>query len=177
MLLDDDTVSDNHKKQRILSSLHSPAADLARSMGDIPPCELFASLEGLYGITCNGVTLLQEFFTLHMEPSEAASDYLQRLSVKLGSVQCKGRVLSSQANETILTHFNDDRICHVLHVKFDHQSPPTLHELIREVKRVEKNFSRRQRKDAPPARPGVYHQSHQVEDNIGLKQLREEVSK
>ena len=183
VLLDDDTVSNKHKKQRMLSSLHSLAVDLARSMGDIPPRQLFASLEGLYGTTCNGVKLLQEFFTLHIEPHEAASDYLQCLSVKLGSVQRKGGVQSSQVNETILTHFkatcNDDRICHVLHVEFDNLSPPTLHELMREVKRVEEDFARRQRRDAPPARPPprVYHQSHRVEDNSGLKQLREEVSK
>ena len=79
---------------------------------------------------------------------------------------------------------------------------------MREVKRVEEDFARRQRRDAPPARPSprvyhqpdhhpgcttsqtttqgvpparppprVYHQSHRVEDNSGLKQLREEVSR
>ena len=53
------------------------------------------------------------------------------------------------------------------------------HELIREVKPVEEDYARRQGRDAPPARPPprVYHQSHRVEDNSGLKQLREEVSK
>ena len=48
---------------------------------------------------------------------------------------------------------------------------------MREVKRVKEDFARRKRKDTLPARPKVYQQSHRVEDNSGLKQLRDEVSK
>ena len=185
ILLDDDSLSEKSKRQRILSSLHSPAADLARSMGDISSRELFARLEGLYGSTSNGVKLLQQFFSFHMEPTESASDYLQRLSVKLGSVQRKGGIQADQVDETILTHFKstctDDRICHVVHVKFDSRSPPSLQELMREGKSVEEDFSRKStnRRDQQVPRQKISHHVQNVaatnEVDGSIRQLRDEM--
>ena len=47
MMLEDDSVSEISKRQKILGRLHSPALDVAHNMGDISAAMIFKGLEGL----------------------------------------------------------------------------------------------------------------------------------
>ena len=77
MVIEDEGMSDRSKKQKLLSSLHSPALDLARSLGDVSAKDLFNHLEELYGSTANSVRLLHEFFKMQPGQNEKPPDYLQ----------------------------------------------------------------------------------------------------
>ena len=140
LLLGDDSVSDKNKRQRILSSLHSPALDLAIGMGNLSAAEIHDGLKDLYGSSANGVRLLQDFFTLRMKPGENATDYLQRLAVQMSRVVKKGGVSLSQENETVFTHFKstceNDKLRQIMHVKYNSMNIPTVHDLIKEVRAV-----------------------------------------
>ena len=149
LLLEDNSVSDHYKRQRLLSSLHTPAIDLARSLGDVSSRVLFEHMESLYGSTSNGVRLLHDFFQLRPGQTEN-TDYLQRLGVMINKVVKKGGMQESQIEETLLTHFKstcgDERLSSVLHVKYDNLCPPKFQDLMREVKRIEE-LNACQRKD------------------------------
>ena len=140
LMMEDESVSSRAKRQKILSSLHTPALDLARGMGDISAEEMFKRLEELYGTATTGSKLLHEFFKMQCGMNEKPADYLQRLSIKIQQVVKKGALRDEQVDETILTHFKatclDDRICNVIHVKYDSLKPPTFQDLMREVKRT-----------------------------------------
>ena len=144
IMLEDENISERSKRQKLLGSLHSQALDLARSMGDISPANIFKGLEDLYGSSANGVKLLQEFFKATMSQTETATQYLQRLSIQLRKVIKKGGLRPDQEDESILTHFKstcrDDKICQILHVKYSSTLPPSIHELMKEVKKVEEDF-------------------------------------
>ena len=150
LLLEDNSVSDHYKRQRLLSSLHTPAIDLARSLGDVSSRVLFEHMESLYGSTSNGVRLLHDFFLLRPGQTEKNTDYLQRLGVMINKVVKKGGMQESQIEETLLTHFKstcgDERLSSVLHVKYDNLCPPKFQDLMREVKRIEE-LNTCQRKD------------------------------
>ena len=150
LLLEDNSVSDHYKRQRLLSSLHTPAIDLARSLGDVSSRVLFEHMESLYGSTSNGVRLLHDFFQLRPGQTEKNTDYLQRLGVMINKVVKKGGMQESQIEETLLTHFKstcgDERLSSVLHVKYDNLCPPKFQDLMREVKRIEE-LNACQRKD------------------------------
>ena len=150
LLLEDNSVSDHYKRQRLLSSLHTPAIDLARSLGDVSSRVLFEHMESLYGSTSNGVRLLHDFFQLRPGQTEKNTDYLQRLGVMINKVVKKGGMQESQIEETLLTHFKstcgDERLSSVLHVKYDNLCPPKFQDLMREVKRIEE-LNNCQRKD------------------------------
>ena len=150
LLLEDNSVSDHCKRQRLLSSLHTPAIDLARSLGDVSSRVLFEHMESLYGSTSNGVRLLHDFFQLRPGQTEKNTDYLQRLGVMINKVVKKGGMQESQIEETLLTHFKstcgDERLSNVLHVKYDNLRPPKFQDLMREVKRIEE-LNTCQRKD------------------------------
>ena len=150
LLLEDNSVSDHYKRQRLLSSLHTPAIDLARSLGDVSSRVLFEHMESLYGSTSNGVRLLHDFFQLRPGQTEKNTDYLQRLGVMINKVVKKGGMQESQIEETLLTHFKstcgDERLSSVLHVKYDNLRPPKFQDLMREVKRIEE-LNACQRKD------------------------------
>ena len=150
LLLEDNSVSDHYKRQRLLSSLHTPAIDLARSLGDVSSRVLFEHMESLYGSTSNGVRLLHDFFQLRPGQTEKNTDYLQRLGVMINKVVKKGGMQESQIEETLLTHFKstcgDERLSNVLHVKYDNLHPPKFQDLMREVKRIEE-LNTCQRKD------------------------------
>ena len=150
LLLEDNSVSDHYKRQRLLSSLHTPAIDLARSLGDVSSRVLFEHMESLYGSTSNGVRLLHDFFQLRPGQTEKNTDYLQRLGVMINKVVKKGGMQESQIEETLLTHFKstcgDERLSSVLHVKYDNLCPPKFQDLMREVKRIEE-LNTCQRKD------------------------------
>ena len=185
MVLEDDAISERGKRQKILNSLNSPAVDIARGMGDIAAHRLYQRLERMYGSTCNGVRLLQEFFRLHMEPTESATDYIQRLSVKLSAVVRKNGISEEQVDETILTHFkstcNDEKISNILHIKYDTSHPPTLQELMREVKMADEELNARfsKRRDPPTQRPRITHHMQgartEAKDPDGISVLREEM--
>ena len=150
LLLEDNSVSDHSKRQRLLSSLHTPAIDLARSLGDVSSRVLFEHMESLYGSISNGVRLLHDFFQLRPGQTEKNTDYLQRLGVMINKVVKKGGMQESQIEETLLTHFKstcgDERLSNVLHVKYDNLCPPKFQDLMREVKRIEE-LNTCQRKD------------------------------
>ena len=140
LLLENNSVSDHYTRQRLLRSLHTPAIDLARSLGDVSSRVLFEHMESLYGSTSNGVSLLHDFFQLRPSQTEN-TDYLQRLGVMVNKVVKKGGMQESQIEETLLTHFKstcgDERLSSVLHVKYDKLCPPKFQDLMREVKRIE----------------------------------------
>ena len=179
LVLEDDSSSDRYKKQKLLSSLHTPALDLARSLGDVSAQDLFKHLEGLYGSTTNGVKLLHEFFKMQPGQGEKSTDFLQRLGVKLNKVAKKGAIQESQVNETLLTHFKatcaDDRLSSVLHVKFDHSKPPTFQDLMREVKRIEE-LNITQRRDLSRCKTSQSHTSQvlpQAAVDPTIRQMRD----
>ena len=63
LVVEDDSLSEQGKRQKVLGSLHSSALDLARSLGpNATAQEICQIMERMYGSTANGVQLLHEFF-------------------------------------------------------------------------------------------------------------------
>ena len=121
-----------------------------------------------------------------MEPTESATDDIQRLSVKLSAVVRKNGISEEQVDETILTHFkstwNDEKISNIVHIKYDTSNPPTLQELMREVKMADEELNARfsKRKDPPTQRPRITRHMQgartEAKDPDGISALREEMS-
>lgn len=167
LVLDDDSLSDKHKRQKILGSLHTPALDIARSLEETSAENLFKHLEELYGSTTNGPKLLHDFFRTTRGSQERLSDYLQRISVKLSKAAKKGAINEDQVNETLVTHFKstcaNERLTNVLHVKYDQRNPPSFQELMKEVNRIEE-LNNTQKVESIRPRMGAQARSHVVEE-------------
>ena len=182
LVLEDDTLSDKGKRQKILNSLNVPALDLARSLGvEASAKDIVGHLNELYGSVANGVRLLHEYFGMKREPSERLTDYLQRLAIKVQKVVKRGGLKEEQVNETLLTHFksscNDERISQILHIKY-YDTFPSLKELIKEVKRVEEDFRQPIKKETasqkvnirsqavPPTEPNLQERLEKLEGQM-----------
>ena len=145
IMFEDEASSERSKRQKLLNSLHCPALDLARTLGDLPAADIFRGLEDYFGSSVNGVKLLQEFFKSTMSSTETSTQYLQRLSIQLKKVVKRGGLRPDQEDESILTHFKstcrDDKVRQILHVKYGSLAEsPSIHDLIKEVKKVEEDF-------------------------------------
>ena len=174
LVMEDKSCTDYFKRQKILSSLHTPALDLARSLGEVSASELYKHLVGLYGSTANGVKLLHDFFKMSPGQHERPTDFLQRLGVKLNHVVKKGGMQASQIDETLLTHFKamcqDERLTNVLHVKFEVSKPPSFQELMKEVKRIEELGSTHKREVSRPKNTQAF--THTATDPVFKMQER-----
>ena len=141
-LLQDDHMSEVVKKQKLMSSLRSPALDLVKGMGEISSAEICKQLEDMYGCSSSGAKLLQEFFQMKRAVSESAADYLQRLSMHMSKVSKKGG-LTDNIDETLLAHFistcGSEHLRQTLHVKYE-SGAPSQHNLLKEVRKAEEVF-------------------------------------
>ena len=173
LVFEDDSISDRHKRQKVLSSLHPPALDIARGVSELSASSLLEYLEELYGSSTDGSKLLHDFFRMTRGTQERLGDYLQRLSVNLSKASQKGAINRDQVDETLATHFKstcaNERLTNVLHVKYDQAKPPSFQELMKEVKRIEE-LSSGQRTNIPKARPAT-HSYSQVVENPTLEKL------
>ena len=151
LMLEDEGLSQRAKRQKLLGTLRSLALDIARGMGDISIYALFKNLGELYAPSTSCVRILQDFFRMTLKPGEGLIDYLQRLSVTLDKVVKRGGLQSDLVDDTLLSHFKttcaDDRVAHVLHVRFGAGTPPSLQQIVREVRRTEEDFA-----SVPPKR-------------------------
>lgn len=143
LILEDEAVTERGKRQRLLASLHSPALEIARGLGEaLSASELFAGLRKFYENTANGAVLLQQFFSMSQKSGESPSEYLVRLQLKMDDVVEKRGLQAAQVNETRLTHFrsscSNDTLANLLQIKYGStQDSPSFTELMMEVKRVE----------------------------------------
>ena len=184
LVVEDDSLSEKGKRQKILGSLHSPALDLARSLGsDVTAREICEHMEKMYGSTANGVQLLHEFFKMSREPTERATDYLQRLYIKICKVAKKGGIRQSHVDETLITHFKttckDEQVAQVLHIKFDTENLPNFELFMRTVKKVEEEFgdSSKKKDEKPKARLNMQQQSSEGENLADrLSKLEKQIS-
>ena len=87
------------RRGRNVRSLHSPALDIERGMGDISIYAHFENLGELYAPSTSGVRLLQDFFRMIRKPGESLIDQLQRLSVTLDKVVKRGGLQTHLVNE------------------------------------------------------------------------------
>ena len=173
LMLEDDSLTLRAKRQKLLGSLHSPALDIARGMGDASVYALYKYLEEFYATSTNGVKLLQDFFKAQMELNESTTDYLQRLSLKLDKVVKRGGLESEKVNATLFTHFKstclNERVSQTIHVKFSMANPPTLHELIKEVRTTEEDYA------FTPVKQKARSQSHNVDSPSEISELKGEI--
>lgn len=185
LVLEDTSLSDKGKKQKLFSSLHAPALDLARSLDrDATAQEVIDYLTELYGSAANGVRLLHEFFRMQKDSHENLGEYLQRLAIKAQKVVKRGGLKIDQVDETILTHFKatclDEKVSQILHMKYD-TCPPTLTDLMKDLKRIEEDFKPSKKEPAQKAKIHVQSvESEGVEDRLTkieaqLKEFTEKV--
>ncbi|KAK6180297.1 hypothetical protein SNE40_012481 [Patella caerulea] len=141
LILEDTSLPEKAKRQKLLQSLVCPAHDLIKTLGNISSKEILDECTDLYGPASNGVKLFQEFFSSRREATETASQYLRRLGVKIGQVKRCGGLQEGQINETVFNHFISSCECDVLKQfllsRFSGDDTPTLHNLIKVVRRAE----------------------------------------
>ena len=175
LILEDEHLSMKGKRRKLLGSLHAPALDLARGLGDITAIELFREMEKLYGYTSNGIRLLQDLFKMEKKASETATEYLQRLGVQMGKVEKRKGLRPDQVNETLVAHFvascADERIAQMVHLKYDKGPSPSLPELMKEVRLIEDTFESFHKGQTPNGR-ARQHSQQVLESPDGFEQLQ-----
>ena len=147
LMIEDDSLSVTAKRQLLITSLHSPALDLARGMGQIPAEDILKQFTEMYASTRCGTSLLREFFDMSLNDGESLTDYLQRLRVKMNKVIEKGSLNSSQVDKTITLHFRgtceDEYVKSYLLVKYGDEFP-SIQELMKVVRSIEEMNSDRE---------------------------------
>ena len=144
LVLEDPTLSVLGKRQRLLGSLHSPALDMALTLGERSTAvELFAYIRRLYQDSSDGMASLKEFFSLTPTSIEKPSEYLIRLELALQKVRSRGGIRSEDINSTRLHQFRstsrNQNVYNLLNARFPKGTSPTLPDLIDAVKEVERD--------------------------------------
>lgn len=105
-LLNELSLSESHKMQKILDSLLPPASDVIKHVSpNAPASECLRLLESVYGSVEDGDELLAKFINTLQDPGEKSSAYLHRLYVLLCTTIRRGGIAESERDRYLLKQF------------------------------------------------------------------------
>ncbi|XP_064600105.1 uncharacterized protein LOC135466512 [Liolophura sinensis] len=144
IIQDDQTLTASSKRQRLMSSLLSPALDMVLGLGENKqPDEMISYLRRLYRGKKDDVLTWKQFFSLTPTPSELPSEYLIRLEVELQKLRLSKPMSQTEVDQTRLTQFRttnrNPNVYSILNARFQTGASPSLPELMDAVRDVEKD--------------------------------------
>ena len=118
-LLSDTSLTEEVKKLTMLESLSRPAIDVIRSISSTSTAQqCMEMLTNMYGQVQDGHDLLVDFLVTYQEPKESASEYINRLYLKIVQVADKGGVTVAALPTQLLRQFvrgcHDEPLVHKL---------------------------------------------------------------
>ena len=141
-MLADQTMTEEIKKLTMLESLLRPALDVIRSISvstDAAGC--LTMLRNMYGQVQDGHDLLVDFLVTYQEGKETASEYVNRLYIKLISVAEKGGIAVGEVSTYLLRQFirgcQDDTMVQKLHLEEKEDNPPEFGNLLLSIRKEE----------------------------------------
>ena len=146
-VINDSSLSEAQQRRMLLDSLHTPALNVAFSIGaQAPPSDYLHELDKAYGNVTGGEELYIQFLETHQDSGEKASDYLRRLQTLLQEVVENKGVAKQNGDSQLLKQFLrgcwEDSMITTLHLKEQlndpSQSTPTFSELLFKIRNYEK---------------------------------------
>lgn len=152
--------SNREKCTRIVESLKGPALDIIQAVRlnnmDADALEYLRALENAFGTPESGEDLYFAFRSMHQQPGEKLSDFLQRLERALRKVLQRGGISSEctdQARVEQLVRGSSESDLTLVHLRLRErrEKPPTFLQLLNEI-REEEEYEASQRKLNPSVR-------------------------
>lgn len=140
LMFDDDSLSVDVQRRKILESLLPPASDVVRQLGtSAHPRHYVQLLNSAYGLVEDGEEVFARFLNTNQNTGEKPSDYLQRLQSLLCTAVRRGGVKQANADRHLLKQFKRGCWDHslVLQLEFKNETPPNFAELLLQVRTEE----------------------------------------
>lgn len=140
LMFNDDSLSVDAQRRRILESLLPPASDVVRQLGtSAHPRQYMQLLESAYGLVEDGEEVFARFLSTNQNPGEKSSDYLQRLQSLLCTAVKRGGVKRVNTDRHLLKQFKRGCWDHslVLQLELKNETPPNFAELLLQVRTEE----------------------------------------
>ena len=166
-LLKDISISDTEKRSRVTESLVPPALDVwaigeGSSADDYLDC-----LSKAYGSTADGDELLTTFRCEYQNEGKKVSEYLLRLHTMLTRVMEADGAKASSGSKLLCSQFQrgclyNDPLLHTLQLQTRRADPPSMLELLREVRTAETQLEEKLGRRTPkksPSKVSVMEQS------------------
>lgn len=169
------------KRNIVIGSLASPAANLARSIPNADVTSLLKVLKSAYGKIADGHELLMKFFDLFQKDDEIPSRYLQRLQLLLRRIVDSGEVSPADEFKTLVRQFcrgcRDDHMLHEmdLMVPFKQLDYKDFADLFCALSEEEDRIRDKERRFTDPSRKQTVGKSQQLQQNE-MAQLVEKVN-
>lgn len=169
-------LDDEEKMALIHNSLSHPALDLAQTALDTgSPQAVLKLLEKAYGNVQDPRDLLNEFNATTMNGKESASEYLNRLHLKLEELKDKSVVTVSEGPTVLLRQFNygciDENIILRLRLEEKESNPPDYGSLLLALRKEEAKRTKRSLVQKHARSQGITQRSDEDE----VSKLRREV--
>lgn len=140
LMFNDDSLSVDVQRRKILESLLPPASDVVRQLGtSAHPRHYVQLLDSAYGLVEDGEEVFARFLNTNQNPGEKASDYLQRLQSLLCTAVKRGGAKQVNADRHLLKQFKRGCWDHslVLQLELKNETPPNFAELLLQVRTEE----------------------------------------
>lgn len=140
LMFNDDSVSVDVQRRKILESLLPPASDVVRQLGtSAHPRHYVQLLDSAYGLVEDGEEVFARFLNTNQNPGEKASEYLQRLQSLLCTAVKRGGANQVNADRHLLKQFKRGCWDHslVLQLELKNETPPNFAELLLQVRTEE----------------------------------------
>lgn len=140
LMFNDDSLSVDVQRRKVLESLLPPASDVVRQLGtSAHPRHYVQLLDSAYGLVEDGEEVFARFLNTNQNPGEKASDYLQRLRSVLCTAVKRGGANQVNADRHLLKQFKHGCWDHslVLQLELKNEIPPNFAELLLQVRTEE----------------------------------------
>uniref|UniRef100_A0A3B5B306 CCHC-type domain-containing protein n=1 Tax=Stegastes partitus TaxID=144197 RepID=A0A3B5B306_9TELE len=140
LMFNDDSLSVDVQRRKIVESLLPPASDVVRQLGtSAHPRQYVQLLDSAYGLVEDGEEVFAKFLNTYQNAGEKASDYLQRLQSLLCTAVKRGGAKQVNADRHLLKQFKRGCWDHslVLQLELKNETPPNFAELLLQVRTEE----------------------------------------
>lgn len=140
LMFNDESLSVDVQRRKILESLLPPASDVVRQLGtSAHPTQYMQLLNSAYGLVEDGEEVFARFLNTNQNPGEKASDYLQRLQSLLCTAVRRGGANPMSADRYLLKQFKRGCWDHslVLQLELKNETPPNFAELLLQIRTEE----------------------------------------
>ncbi len=160
LMVEECSGSNREKRTRIVESLKGPALDIIQAVRlnepDATPSDYLTALENAFDSPESGEDLYFAFRSMHQQPGEKLSDFLQRLERSLRRVLHRGGISPQRMDQVRLEHLirgsaQSDMILVHLRLRERKERPPTFLQLLNEI-REEEEYEASRRKLNPTVR-------------------------
>ncbi len=160
LMVEECNCSNKEKRTRIVESLKGPALDIIQAVRlnnlDANAPEYLRALENAFGSPESGEDLYFAFRSMHQQPGEKLSDFLQRLERALRKVLQRGGISLQRTDQARLEQlvrgsFESDLTLVHLRLRERKEKPPTFLQLLNEI-REEEEYEASRRKLNPTVR-------------------------